>query len=389
METLRDRFEEAKAAAWKALEQQKASPSAEAIREAAALAGQAAELGAQLKQAEVDEKSLERLNELGGREPISDDGRPLAAGGGQGDGFLPFGGAALKTAAGQVASKMTGPGVKELLPVGAVVTPIPLSPSSPVELGRPATSLFDTLPAARADPTYRYLRQTQRTVGAAPVASGAAKPTTTLGLEPVEARLHVIAHVSEPVDSYWLRDSELLQSFVSTELLYGLRVAVEGQVIGGDGTGENLTGLAHVDGVQQQAFTADPVSTSRRALTLVEDAGYTGSFFALSPSDWEAVELAPWPAGTGFMLGQGEPVDRASRRLWGTPVAVSSAVPAGTGWLVSQGVVAVRSDAAIRVDWSEATNDDFSHNLMRCRVEGRFNLDCYQPAGVVQIALAA
>lgn len=41
----------------------------------------------------------------------------------------------------------------------------------------------------------------------------------------------------------------------------------------------------------------------------------------------------------------------------------------------------------IEARWSDSNADDFAKNQLRARVEGRFGLDVYQPAGIVKATL--
>lgn len=52
-----------------------------------------------------------------------------------------------------------------------------------------------------------------------------------------------MAHISEQIDHYLLSDNENLMRLVNEEMLYGLRTAVENEVLSGDGTGEHLVGI--------------------------------------------------------------------------------------------------------------------------------------------------
>jgi len=307
---------------------------------------------------------------------------------------MPLYGDALKSAASPVVSAMRGgatSGTKALAPSGTTLTDIPLT--GPYAMPGPAPSLFAVLTAEPDESTFSYLRQTTRTNNAAPVASGALKPTSVYGLTPVEDRLRVIAHVSEPIDRFWLDDSASLRQFVTSELLAGLADAVEGQILSGDGLGENLTGLLNTSGIQVQAFTADPVHTARAALTKAQTVGPVGTgemYFVLNPADWEAVET--YSASTGeFLLQSGQrqiPVSLADRLLWGQRVVLSNRMTAGTGLLVQRDAVTLKRDrAGIRVDWSEAVGDDFSKNVLRARCEGRFGLAVTAPLGVVKLTL--
>lgn len=46
----------------------------------------------------------------------------------------------------------------------------------------------------------------------------------------------------------------------------------------------------------------------------------------------------------------GLPADSATRRLWGVPVAVSTGVTPGTGWLLSNGVDQVVTDGQLATE---------------------------------------
>lgn len=46
----------------------------------------------------------------------------------------------------------------------------------------------------------------------------------------------------------------------------------------------------------------------------------------------------------------GVPVDSAARRLWGVPVTVTTAIPAGTGYLLSNGVTQLVTDGALQAE---------------------------------------
>ncbi|NLE82389.1 MAG: phage major capsid protein [Rhodococcus sp.] len=280
-----------------------------------------------------------------------------------------------------------GIGQKALAPAGTTVTDVPMLPESPVALGKPVASLFDVLPMQKRAPQYTYLRQSTRTNNAAPVTQGASKPTSVLGLTQVDAELQVVAHLSEPIPKHWLKDTAALEMFVAEELVYGLATAVEVQVLGGDGTPPNLTGMSETSGIQSQAFVngSNLLAVTRAAITKLEVAGHEAGVFVLAPAVWESLELAR--TDTAGNLELGGPVDRAAKRLWGVPVVLSLGLPADTGMLLDTSAVGISvGDEGIETEWSDNTSDDFAKNQLRARVEGRFNVDVFQPLGVVSIA---
>jgi HK97 family phage major capsid protein len=248
----------------------------------------------------------------------------------------------------------------------------------------------------------RYPRHDVRSNQAAPVAPGGRKPVSDYALTPVEDSCKTIAHLSTPVQRQSLADAVTLQDFIQTEMFYGVERALEDEVINGDGTGQNLTGLAHTSGVQTVAYSTDLVTTTRKAVTALENQGLTGtSFWVMAPADFEAIELNLTDMGTYVMTeaGQAVPVESATRRLWSRSVVVSVSAPAGTAYLVDAGSVRlyVREDA--NLSWSENVYDpdalgtgvgasDFERNLVRFRAEGGFGFGVLRPSGVVKVSLA-
>lgn len=70
-------------------------------------------------------------------------------------------------------------------------------------------------------------------------------------------------------------------------------------------------------------------------------------------------------------------------------MAVSTAVPEGTGVVFDPTALPVAVDSGIRVQRSESVGDDFSRNQLRARCEGRFSLDVFKPTGIAKVALKA
>ena len=284
-----------------------------------------------------------------------------------------------------------GVGIKALLADGASVAPVSLDADIVAE-GKPATSLLDLLPIIRQEsPAYRYLRQVTRTNAAKPVARGELKPESAYALEPINGMLKIVAHVSEPIHEFDLADFASLETFLKSELLYGLHVALVTQALNGDGTGANFTGLNTVSGVLTQSFSGDAFTTLRKALTSLELAGHVPSGIAMHPTAWEGIELAREDGATGGFLLNGGPVNVAQRKLWGVPVAATSAVPAGTAWVLSDGAAHLRMDAdapGALLAWGRV-GDDFQRNQVRARAELRADLSVERPGGIVKVSLTA
>ncbi|MBB1057854.1 phage major capsid protein [Dietzia sp. B19] len=346
-----------------------------------------------LEKAAEDQALLAQLKGSGGDSFVPDH-----SGGGKGGG-LPVGDgaplaiapAAVKATARELAGNLVtaGPGGQKALIAGGTATATILARDT---IGMPQlpTSILSLIPTAPLDsPTYRYLRQTNRAMNAGAVAPGEVKPTSAIGLTPVEDRLRVVAHVSDGMNKYDLLDVRNLQRFVENEFRWGLMTKVEQLILTGDGEGENPTGLLMQSGIQTQEFTDDLLTTVRKAITAVEVLGYTPNVIAMTPGDWEAVELTK-ATGTGAFVLEASPVDRAARKLFGIQVVVSTALEPGTAIVADLTEVALYTDRrGVMAEWNGQGQSDFESNLFRLRVEGRFGLGVGQPQAVVQVDTAA
>jgi HK97 family phage major capsid protein len=256
-----------------------------------------------------------------------------------------------------------------------------------VATGRPAVSVLDILPSRIVPPVYFFLRQNSRNLAAAPTPAGSAKPVSDVGVTGVSNRLRVVATVSSALDHFLLQDNSNLAAFVGEELVYAIRVALENEILNGDGTAEHFTGILNTSGILAQAFSTNTLTSVRKAITTLDGQNYTPSVLVLHGNDWEAVELLA--ASTGSIDTRGVPIDPIARRLWGVPVVVNNTMPAKVGLLLSEGSVIVDHDGRVETKWFDSANDDILKNQLRCRVEGRWGVSVVQPGSVVKIATAA
>lgn len=87
-----------------------------------------------------------------------------------------------------------------------------------------------------------YVREKLFTNSAAPVKEKAQKPESNLTFEKQTANVITIAHWIQ-ASRQVMDDAVQLQSYVNNRLLYGLALVEEEQLLNGDGTADNLTGL--------------------------------------------------------------------------------------------------------------------------------------------------
>jgi hypothetical protein len=342
----------------------------------------ATELSGQIKSAEVTADALQRLAaNPPGTGAVTD-----------GHSYLSFKSGDL---AARVVAKIGGPvgGAKALLTAGVAVTDVPMVGVIPT--GRPAANLLEVLPSRIVPPQWRYLQQSVRTNNAAPVTPGGTKPTSVITLIEQTGQLSVIAHLSEPIDNFALIDNGAVRDFVSSEMQFGLYAALEGQLLAGSGTPPNLRGLLNTSGIQTYATAASytpakGIAGLRHAITLLEQSGYdaTSGFIAMTPQDWEVLELATSSTGEYQFTPAGQaPVDRVQRRLYGLPVVTSPRMTAGVVLVVSADAAFAMSDGRVAVEANPFTGFATNETTLRC--EGRFSLAVPRPLGVVKVTLTA
>lgn len=294
-------------------------------------------------------------------------------------------------------------GAKELItPSGSVGVPA-LSQTIPA-VGEVLETILQVLPPTpTSDSAVKYLRETERTHNAAPVAAGATKPTSVYALEEVNAPCEVIAHLSEPIKRQYLNDATTLQRYLDTVLRQGEQLALENQIINGTGTTPQLQGMLTVSGhiVLPLGESPDGLDASRKGITMLEllSLPASGMIFCIHPNDWEDFELIESPMSATYKMGgtdKGQaPIDRQKRQLWGVPVVPSVAVPEGTLLLFHKSALQLYEREGVIVDWSENTISivdgspvsDFTRNLIRFRCEGRWALAIYKPDAIVEILL--
>ena len=289
-------------------------------------------------------------------------------------------------------------GRKDLTVSGSVAVPSLRAGITP--LAGPAETVLQLIPGEGLTGTdqFSYLQETVRTQNAAPVAVGGTKPTSIYTLDRVDDTVRTIAHLSEPIPKQRLSDTSLLRRYVDGALREGLILALEDQVINGDGSGtgegKQFVGLMETSGAQTVPYATDVLTTTRKGITALQLVNLAPSGWVFHPSDWETVELAAKEEYASNPK-QSTAVDLMQRRLWGYPVALSIRAAEGTAILADfAGSTHMWEREKATVDWSENVYDpvaqktDFEKNLIRFRAECRAGFGVLRPAGVVLVSLS-
>ncbi|MDX0139341.1 phage major capsid protein [Sinorhizobium meliloti] len=227
-----------------------------------------------------------------------------------------------------------------------------------------------------------YRRETGFTNAAAPVAEGALKPESAITFEEVTAPVRTLAHWIK-LSRQVLDDDAQLRSEIDTVLRYGLAFVVEGQLLHGDGTGQNLNGLIpqSTDFDETRRAAGDTAfDILLKAISQSEEADYPATGAIISTRDWYA--MMGIKDTEGRYIGGG-PLADIPGRVWRLPVAPSNAMPVGNfivGALDLAAKVYSRTDATIELGY---VNDDFTRNLVTVLGEERLALAVRRPEAIV------
>ena len=218
-----------------------------------------------------------------------------------------------------------------------------------------------------------------------------AKPQSTMQFEGVQTSTRTLAHW-EAAHRNVLADEPQLRAIIDNELMYGLRLQEDAQILNGDGAGENLQGILQTPGIQEYSWSDGAVTpvpdtkadAIRRAATLSYLAYYEPSGVVLHPNDWEDIELTKDNNGqyliaVSVALG-GEP------KVWRLPIVETPAMTEGVALVGSFGQGAQlydREQASIRI--SEQHADFFIRNAIVILAEQRLALAVKRPESFVKV----
>lgn len=223
----------------------------------------------------------------------------------------------------------------------------------------------------------------ERTSGAFTV-----KPQSNLTIEGAAAPVRVVAHW-EVASRTVLSDEPQLQGIIENELMYGLQLEEDAQILFGTGTGNDLLGICNTPNIQTFAKTSLPTGSQsadaiRHAITLSFIANYEATGVVLSPEDWETIETLKDDQGRYIVSATVQ--EGAQPRLWRLPVVWSRAMPQGTALVGAFGLGATlydREQSNIRI--AEQHADYFVRNAVVILAEERLALATKRPESFVKI----
>lgn len=265
---------------------------------------------------------------------------------------------------------------------------------------RPLTirSLVTVMPISTD--SYEYVKEKSRTSNAQVVADATAltgssglKPQGDVVFEKVSGTVSTIAEWVAMTRRI-VKDAPQLMEYVNQFLIDDIALALEDEMVAGDGTGEHLSGL--LNEITQEV---GPINTPagynrldliRQAKRIVRIAGRTNATaVVINPEDSELVDIEKAhnfadTAGSYSYYGNGPFGPDTVTPIWGLPRVESEAVDPGTAIVgdFRRAILFDREETNLIVG---TANDDLIRNLMRVVAEGRWGFGVIRPSAFVVV----
>lgn len=230
-----------------------------------------------------------------------------------------------------------------------------------------------------------FTKEASFTNSAAEVAEGASKPEAALTWSLVNMPVSTVAHWIK-ISRQLAADNAALAAYVDTRMRYGVNKKVEAQLVAGDGTAPNISGILDSGNFTAHGYADAALGSTLKKLVLIRKiiadlwaAGYPADAILLNPADWATIEIDLFTAAANAVRVQ---VDvNGVMRLFGVPVVQCASMTADTVAVGAFGTAyTVWNREGVVVELSESDSDNFTKNLITVRAERRLALATEVPA---------
>ncbi len=263
--------------------------------------------------------------------------------------------------------------------------------------------LFDQITTTQN--AYVYLEETTFTNNAGEIAESGDISSANESALAFTERTESIRKIATflPVTDELLADVAGIQGYVNSRLSTMMKLRLDNQLMDGDGSAPNLTGVLNKSGVNSFQFGSYSGELGRlgqiyQAITEIrKDAFVEADAIIMHPEDWyqivtQVTDVATTSSGAAaknpvFVVAGGFGADVAPR-LWGLQVVPSTVVNAGTmlvgkfgGGDAAQVIMREGVDLAV----SDSHSDFFAKNQLAIRLTMRLGFAIYKPAAFCKI----
>lgn len=162
---------------------------------------------------------------------------------------------------------------------------------------------------------------------------------------------------------------------------YDLKLQEESQLLSGNGTENNLTGLFN-RGIQTMAQDglSDADRLSKAALQITTTTNFQADAYVMNPLDFWKLTIAKDANGNYLNLTDGA-------KLWNIPTVATAAITEGTALVGAFKSAKVLRKGGLVVKMTDSDTDDFLHFKQKCRVSERLGLQVKYPKAFVKVTL--
>lgn len=231
-----------------------------------------------------------------------------------------------------------------------------------------------------------FTRENVFTNAAAETAEGAQRPESSITFELANMPVSPVGHWVK-ISRQLAADNAALAAYINLRMTYGVNLRVENQLINGNGTSPNLSGLMKSGNHTAHGYSAAALGAGATRLDLIRKviadcmlADYPASAVILNPVDWAEIELLKDSQGR-YLIG--DPANGAAPSLWGLPVIQSNAIAADRFLVGAFDMAAtIHNREGVSIDLSESDGDNFTKHLVTIRAERRLALTIERPASL-------
>ena len=258
-------------------------------------------------------------------------------------------------------------------------------------------ALIDTITTDQFQ--YKYLEETTYTNNAAPTSEGSALGENALAFtERTEEIRKIGAFI--PMTEELLADVNAAQGYIDSRLRFMVRQTISDQIIGGSGSGVNLTGILNKTGINSFNFSSFSGNLKRigqvfEAITEIQkDAFMNPDAIVMNPADWyqvvtEVNAVTTSGALNPLFVGAGNFGNAVQPTLWGVTVVPSTEISAGdclVGVFGGGQAIHIVARQGMEVAMSDSHDENFVKDILVMKATVRMGLPIYRATAFAKIS---
>jgi HK97 family phage major capsid protein len=217
---------------------------------------------------------------------------------------------------------------------------------------------------------------------AGPQTQGSTKPQIDFDITMTDAPAQYIAGFVR-ISRQMLDDVPAMTSFLQARLLEKYLLAEDSQLLFGNGSAPNLTGLTVNAAAFSGAATVD-VEQLVQAIAQVEASNYSATGILINPSDWANIVNTKNTNSAYSLPGSTVVTTDGTLSIAGIPIYKSTAITVDKFLVGDWSMGAqIMQNQGISVQFSEMDSDNFQKNMITVRVEARIAFPIYYNSAFV------